>query len=244
MTRIIILAAGRGTRMNSVLPKVLVSLKNRPLIKYLLDAVFASGVDPRPIIVVSPDNREIISQELVEYNLEYVVQEKQLGTAQAVACAKEASRGADKIIVLYGDHPFVTAASIKSFSELSPDALTIMPIKPPDFNGWHGNFYHWGRIIRDDQGKVIKITEFKDATEKEKLITELNPGFMCFQADWLFFNIDHLSNNNQAQEYYLTDLVGEAVKGGYLVETINISPREALGINSPEELQIATELLA
>lgn len=243
MTRIIILAAGRGTRMSSPLPKVLVPLKNRPLIKYLLDAVFASEVDPRPMIVVSPDNQEIISQELADYNLEYVVQERPLGTGQAVSCAKIASGEADKIIVLYGDHPFVTAASIKSFSELKPTALTIMPTKLPDFSGWYHNFFHWGRIIRDDKGAVIKITEFKEATEDEKLITELNPGFMCFQADWLFANINLLTNNNQPGEYYLTDLVGRAFDQGHKVDTFNIAPLEALGINSQEELQIAANLL-
>ena len=81
MTRLVILAAGKGTRMNSELPKVLVPLKDRPMIKYLMDSVVASQVDSRPLIVVSPDNKEIISRALADYDLEYVVQDKQLGTA-------------------------------------------------------------------------------------------------------------------------------------------------------------------
>lgn len=248
MTRIIILAAGKGTRMNSELPKVLVPLKNRPMIKYLMDSVVAAKVDSRPIVVVSPDNKEIISQELKDYNIDYVVQDKQLGTGHAVACAQAVLNNSDikldTILVLYGDHPFLKSESIRSFANLMPDAVTIMPTNLPDFESWHQNFYRWGRIIRGANNKVEKIVEFKDASEEEKLVTEVNPGFMCFNSDWLFKNISALQNNNNQQEYYLTDMIKLAFEAGYEIGTANIEPHEAMGINSLEELGTAENLIS
>jgi bifunctional UDP-N-acetylglucosamine pyrophosphorylase/glucosamine-1-phosphate N-acetyltransferase len=248
MTRIVILAAGKGTRMNSELPKVLVPLNGRPMIKYLMDSVVASGVDSKPIIIVSPDNQEIISQELKEYNAEYVIQKQQLGTGHAVACAQEVLEKSeipvDNIIVLYGDHPFLKGDSIKKFSDLNPEALTIMPATLPDFDDWHQNFYHWGRIIRGVDGRVEKIVEFKDASDEEKLVTEVNPGFMCFNYAWLFKNIEDLKNNNTQKEYYLTDMVNIAFAEGYEIGTVSIEPHEAMGINSREELAVAEGLIS
>lgn len=244
MTKIIILAAGKGTRMGSELPKVLVPLKGREMIKYLMDSVVASGVDPSPIVVVSPDNHKIISESLKDYQLKYVIQDKQLGTGHAVSCALgEIDNEVEKIIVLYGDHPFLSAKSIKNFSILEPKALTIMPAILPDFFNWHQNFYHWGRIVRNEKNEVLKIVEFKDASEKEKEIKELNPGFMCFNSSWLKENINLLRDNNNQKEYYLTDLVNIAFSGGYSVGAVNIEAKEAMGVNSREELMIAENLI-
>jgi bifunctional UDP-N-acetylglucosamine pyrophosphorylase/glucosamine-1-phosphate N-acetyltransferase len=245
MTQIVILAAGKGTRMNSELPKVLVPLNGKPMISYLMDSVVAAGVDAKPIIVVSPDNKEIISKALEKYNLNYILQEKILGTGHAVACTKNyIEPETDNIIVLYGDHPFLTSESIKKFAALKHDALTIMPAMLPDFEGWHHNFYHWGRIVRGGDGSVEGIIELKDTNDEQKLITEVNPGFMCFNKKWLFENIDKLQDDNKAQEFYLTDMVKIAFQNGYKVGTVGILPREAMGINSLEELKIAEGLLS
>ena len=247
MTRIIILAAGKGTRMNSELPKVLVPLKNRPMIKYLLDSVVASGIDSRPIVVVSPDNKEIISEALSEYNIKYVVQDKQLGTGHAVACTQETIEQeeikADKLIILYGDHPFLKSESIKKFASLNPEAVTIMPTNLIDFADWRQNFYHWGRIICGANSKIEKIVEFKDASEEEKLVTKVNPGFMCFNAAWFFKNVFDLKNNNNQREYYLTDMIKMAFEQGYEIGAVNIEAHEAMGVNSLEELAIAESLI-
>ncbi len=240
MARIVILAAGQGKRMNSVLPKVLMPLHNRPLIKYLLDAVVDSKVDPRPLIVVAADNRDIISRELKNYSLEYVVQFKPLGTGHAVSCAlPRLSEETDKVIVLYGDHPFLKSESLKKFAALELETLAIIPTILPDFEGWRQNFYHWGRIVKNAKGEAEKIVEFKDADEKTKLIKEVNPGFMCFNRVWLTENIKHLSNDNKQGEYYLTDLVAIARQSGRAVVTVPIEAREAMGINTQEELAIA-----
>lgn len=244
MTQIIILAAGKGTRMNSELPKVLVPLNDRPMIDYLMEAVVEAGPLLKPIVVVSPDNKEIIKQALTKYNLDYAIQEKQLGTGHAVSSALQlVDLKAQNILVLYGDHPFVKSSSIKKFLNLSPQAVNVMPTVLPDFEGWHHNFYGWGRIVRNQAGKVQAIVELKDASEEEKLITEVNPGFMCFNKSWLIANIDKLQNDNKAQEFYLTSMIQIAFNEGYEVETITVSPREAMGINSPDELQIAEGLI-
>ena len=249
MTRLVILAAGKGTRMNSELPKVLVSLKNRPMIKYLLDSVTLAAVDPHPIVVVSPENREIVGQALQEYGqLEYVIQTEQLGTGHAVSCTQEIinreSPEAENVIVLYGDHPFLMDESIRQFAAVNPAAVTIMPTRLPDFIGWHHNFYPWGRIVRSASGAVEAIRECKDASEAEKLITEVNTGFMCFNKNWLFTNINRLRADNKQKEYYLTDMVGISFADGQTVGTIQIEPSEAMGINSLEELKIAEDLVA
>jgi len=244
MNRIVILAAGKGTRMNSELPKVLVSLNGRPMINYLMDSVAASQVDPRPLVVVSPDNQEIISQALQGYNVEYVIQEQQLGTGHAVHSALQyLDDTMENIIVLYGDHPFLKTESIQKFAQANPEAVTIMPTLLSDFNDWRHNFYHWGRIIRGADNQVEKIIEFKDASEKEKLITEVNPGFMCFNKIWLLENINDLKNNNKSQEYYLTDMIEIAFSQGHKINTIMIESQEAMGINSLKELKIAEDLI-
>lgn len=245
MTQIIILAAGKGTRMGSDLPKVLVPLNGKPMIHYLMESVMAANPEFRPIVVVSPDNQEIISQALSNYQVNYAIQQQQLGTGHAVACAREfVDARAKNILVLYGDHPFLKTGSIKSFLELSPTALTIMPTVLPDFSGWHHNFFGWGRIVRNEVGEVEAIVELKDASEEEKLITEVNPGFMCFNKDWLFSNIDKLKDDNKAHEFYLTDMVKIAFNEQFKVHTIIIEPHEAMGINSPDELKIAENITA
>jgi len=246
MTRIVILAAGRGTRMNSDLPKALVPLKGKAMIEHLLDSVDKSGVDKRPIVVVSPDNKNIIKPALHNYKVEFVVQKKQLGTGHAVVATrnligKESSQ-MDNIVVLYADHPFVSAASIRALAEVNQTALTIMPTTVPEFSGWYQGLYHWGRIIRDDQGNVEAIVEFKDASEEQRLIKEVNPGFMSFNKNWLFANLDYLNAENQQHEYYLTDLAKIAFIEGHRIGAININPREALGINSQKELKAAESL--
>jgi bifunctional UDP-N-acetylglucosamine pyrophosphorylase/glucosamine-1-phosphate N-acetyltransferase len=244
MTRIIILAAGKGTRMNSELPKALVLLKGRPMIKYLLDSIRSAGIDQRPLIVVSPDNKEIISRELKEYEVDYAIQDCPLGTGHAVSCAENfLASETKKVLVLYGDHPFFKAESIKKFAALDQETLAMMTVKLSDFSDWRHNFYHWGRIIRDENGRIIKITEFKDANETEKEISEVNPAVMGFNKEWLFENLKKINNDNKSEEYYLTDLVKIAFDQGAEIGSVSVEPQEAMGVNSREELEIAEGLL-
>lgn len=243
MTKIIILAAGKGRRMGSDLPKVLVPLNNKAMIKYLLDAVFASGIKTTPILVVSPDNIEIMKESLKDYNLEYVIQDKQLGTGHAVSCVIEnIGPELNNIVVLYGDHPFIKSASIQKLITVNPGSVAITPALLTDYNSYRHNFYHWGRIIRNDKNEILRIVEFKDASDEEKLILEVNPGFMCFNYNWLKDNISKLQDNNNQKEYYLTDMVKLAFESGHSVKTVAINSDEIMGINSQEELNLASSL--
>jgi len=243
MSRIVILAAGKGKRMASELPKVLIPLQGRPMIEYLLDSVVESSVDPRPIIVVSPDNISLMQETLKKYDLEYVIQSEQLGTGHAVKITESfLTPEISRVVVLYGDHPFITSESIKKLAS-DKNKLTLMPTLLPDFNDWRTNFYHWGRIILTPEGLVEKIVEFKDAEEKEKEVTRVNPGVMAFARDWLFENIEKLRNDNKQSEYYLTDMVKLAFLAQHPIGAIELEAHEAMGINSQEELAVALSLI-
>lgn len=243
MTRIVILAAGKGKRMKSELPKVLTPLKERPIIDYLMQAVAESGADNRPIVVVSPANIEIVKNALKNYNAEYAIQKEQLGTAHAVLQTKDyVAKKTDKVIVINGDHPFIKAETIKKIAEAKGETITMLTTVVENFNAWRRNFYHWGRIRRKN-GVIASIIEFKDADEDAKDITEVNPAIYAFNNEWLWKNITKLSDENAQKEYYLTDLIKLAFEQGEKINSISIDPREAMGINSKEELEVAEKLI-
>lgn len=241
-TKIIILAAGKGVRMKSDLPKVLNKINGKPMIEYLIKSVKWAGVSEKPIIVVSPSNKNLIKKALRNFNCCYAVQKEQLGTGHACIAACRLARGADRIIVLYGDHPFLKKETINKMTASKRAAITLATIKVKDFKNWRKNFFHWGRIIKKG-GQIAGIVEFKDASEKEKEINEVNPALYSFDASWLWKNLKKLKNENAQGEYYLTDLIRLAFKEGLKIDSFEISPREAIGINSKEELEVAEGLL-
>ncbi len=229
--------------MKSELPKVLAPLKGRPMIEYLIMSILDSGVDRNPIIIVSPENKGLIRPALKKYNCRYAIQDEQLGTGRALACAKELIGGmAEDVVVFYGDHPFVKPGTIKKLVEARNGVITMMTVKLEDFNGWRKNFYNWGRVVREGD-KIKEIMEFKDADDKEKEIKEVNPGFYRFNKKWLFNNIEKLKNNNAQKEYYLTDLIKIATKQNVEINSMPIDSREAIGVNSKEELEAAEKLI-
>lgn len=238
--KILILAAGKGTRMNHHLPKVLVPFQGKPLVKNLLEAVLETKIDEKPVIIVGY-KRELVKSELGEKYL-YAIQEEQLGTGHAVLCAEEHIKNSENILVLYGDHPHISAKTIKKLAEKqlkSKNKITMATVKLPDFKDWREFFYkNFSRIIRDADGKILKSVEFKDATEKEKEVLEVNPSYFCFNTEWMLREIKKLKNNNAKQEYYLTDLVKFAMEEKEKIETIDIDPKEAFGINSRDELEL------
>ncbi len=243
MPKIVVLAAGKGARMKSELPKVLTPLNGVPMVERLVRSILGSGADKEPIIVVSPENKRLVKSALKKYGCRYAVQDKQLGTGHALARAKDLLMGdtAKNIIVFYGDHPLVRPKTIKKLAEARVTAVSMMTVKLEDFNGWRKNFYHWGRVLRE--GDEIKgIKEFKDANRREREIKEVNPGFYRFDKGWLFRNIEKLKNNNKQKEYYLTDLIKIAVEQDIIIGSMPIDPREAIGVNSKEELKAAEKL--
>lgn len=245
--QIIVLAAGHGQRMeDKELPKVLIPLEGKPIIQYLLAAIKESGVCQKPVIVIGEKAGEVKVALGPDYL--YVFQEEQLGTGHAIACCRQQLEGKVKdIMVLYGDHPFISSTMIKNLTEThlkGGKILTMATVKVPDFKDWRQSFYDFGRIIKDDQGRVTQIVEKKDATPKQLEIKEVNPSYFCFKADWLWQNIDKLKNDNAQQEYYLTDLAGIACQQDQEIATMEIKPKEALGVNTAEQLELVKKLFA
>jgi len=245
VTRIVVLAAGKGTRMkNDDLPKVLTQLNGKSIIEHLLQAVIQSGVDSRPVIVVGHKQEKV--KAILGGSYDYVEQLEQKGTGHAVMVTRELLDGkADNILVLYGDHPFLRGETIKRLNEVhakTNSVITMMVTDAGDFNDWRSALYHYGRIVKDKQGKVAGIIEFKDATEVLRQSTLLNPGYYCFDARWLWEHLPLIKNNNVQGELYLTDLIKMAIGEGKKISTIDSRPLESLGVNSCEELKEAERL--
>ncbi len=243
--QIIILAAGHGKRMKSELPKVLIPLSGKPLLAHVLDSVKKTGICDKPVIVVG-QQRELVIKTLGR-DYEYIVQEEQKGTGHAVKSAQKTLENAsDHLVVLYGDHPFISPETIKKLvlKHLSSKGkITMATVNLPDFKDWRAVFYkNFSRIIRDKNGKIAEDVQFKDANEDIKKITEVNPCYFCFEAKWLWNNLKTLGTDNAQKEYYLTDLIKKAIKEKAKIESISIDPREALGVNSKEELEILEKL--
>lgn len=242
MNKVIILAAGKGKRMNSDLPKVLSPINNRPMIEYLINSISKSKIDLPPIVVVSPDNKDQISKALSSYDIKYAIQTEQLGTGHAVLSAKDlVEEEVENIIVLYGDHPFYKESSIDKLIDNHKTEVSMMTVRVEDFNDWRKNFYHWGRIIKNGN-EIKEIIEFKDASDEIKELKDVNPALFCFNKKWLFENIVNIKNNNNQSEYYLTDLIKLAFEQKILIGHSLVSPEEAVGVNSPEELEVARSL--
>ena len=247
--KIVILAAGKGTRLASLgfeVPKPLIPIEGKTMISYLVDSIQDAAIDGRPIIITAPDNRELFEKELGD-KCEYVEQKEQLGTGHAVACAREKLFDAKNVLVLYGDHPTISAQTIHRLAkehEASQATITMATVQFPDFDDWRKWFINFGRILRDEKGQVVGSVEAKDATEEQKKITEVNPCYYVFRTDWLRENIDALTNKNVQQEYYLTDLVARAFEQEQSIHTFVVEdPIEAIGVNTPEQLKAAEDIL-
>ena len=237
--KVVILAAGKGTRMGSDLPKVLVEIKGKPMIEHLISSVIESGLDKQPIIVVSPSNKEIISETLKNYSLKYVVQEEQLGTGHAVSVTKDSiPEDVDNVFVFNGDHPFISSKSMVNLASNHKNKVAMMVVELEDFFDWRSVFNSWGRIIKDGD-RIKEIIEFKDASDEVKEVLSVNPAIYCFNKDWLFENIAALKNNNNQKEYYLTDLIKIAFDQGSDINYCLIEAQEGLGINSFVDLDNA-----
>jgi bifunctional UDP-N-acetylglucosamine pyrophosphorylase / glucosamine-1-phosphate N-acetyltransferase len=239
--KVLILAGGKGKRMQSDLPKVLIQAKGESMIKRLLKAVRASGVDERPSIIVG-FGKEAVMRELGD-GYDYIVQEQQLGTGHAVITAEKALKNkTDHVMVLYGDHPFISSETIKKIAErhlAGNGKITMATVRLPDYQDWRATFYSsFSRIIRDKNGNIVKDVQFKDADENEKEVTEVNPCYFCFEAAWLWEKLKTLNTNNAQGEYYLTDLVKIAMEEKIKIDSVEIEASEALGANSKQELEI------
>ncbi len=233
----IILAAGAGTRMKSRKPKVVHEIMRKPLVRWVVDAAREAGIDE--IVSVVGHGREFVEPLLADCRT--VVQAEQLGTAHAVSIAEPALRDAgDSLVVLTGDSPLVrssTIAELVALREREKAAVVVLTMRVEDPTGY-------GRIIRDDDGRVSSIVEQKDCTPEQACVTECNSGFYCFDREFLFSALREVSTDNAQGEYYLTDVLAIARARGEGVLALEADdPAECLGVNSRRQLVEATALL-
>lgn len=243
-TEIIILAGGKGTRMESLEPKALTDLAGKPFLGHILHTIETIPGAPKPIIVVGYKKEHIY--EKIGENYPYAVQTEQLGTGDAVKCAKEKITNPQApVVVLYADHPLISSQTIENL--LAKQRETKSPIvmattSVPNYDDWYKAFTTWGRIVRNSMGDIIKNIEYKDTTDDEKTITEVNPCFFVFDGAWLWQHLEMLKNENAQGEYYLTDVVSYAFQEGYSIPSVSIPPEEAIGANSKGELEILEKI--
>ena len=230
----LVLAAGQGTRMKSDLPKVLVPVCGRPMIRFVIDALRAAGI-PRTVVVVGY-RAELIEQELTaEPGIEFAQQPKQLGTGHAVMmCRKQLATHRGPVLIVTGDSPMLRPNSIRKLLELfqqEQSACVIGTVKRDDPTGY-------GRVIRSEDGEFLGVVEEKDATDEQRAIREVNVSTYLFDAAELLFALEQLTDQNAQSEYYITDCPAVLLAAGKRVSAhMVLEPCESLGINSMDELR-------
>lgn len=235
----LILAAGKGTRMKSDLAKVLHIMESKPLLYYSLQAARDAGA--QKIVVIVGHQSDKVREAFPDSDLIFVEQKPQLGTGHAVMQAMDVLNGYRGLtVILCGDVPLLKSATIQSLikhHKLAQACLTVLTTEPP---GPHA----YGRIVKNNQGDVLKIVEHRDATDAEREIHEINTGIYCVDTPFLFDALAQIKNDNQQKEYYLTDIVEIACLEGRKVQAyLTTDYVEVMGINTLEELSRAGQYL-
>ncbi|MGB9093831.1 MAG: bifunctional UDP-N-acetylglucosamine diphosphorylase/glucosamine-1-phosphate N-acetyltransferase GlmU [Gallionella sp.] len=226
---IVILAAGKGTRMYSDKPKVLHALAGKPLVQHVLDC--ASALKPQQVCVVYGHGGESVPDAMRQYPARFVIQEPQLGTGHAVQQAMPYLGDECSTLVLYGDVPLIQHSTLHQMQQAG-EGLVLLTVNLPNPAGY-------GRIVRDAQGDVQCIVEEKDATPEQREIREVNTGILLAPTKLLRGWLARLQNNNSQGEYYLTDIVSMAVQQGVAVHTVQPAHEwEIHGINSKSQLMV------
>lgn len=255
----IILAAGKGTRMDSDLPKVLHRVAGKPMVQWVIDAVKDAGAD-RVILVIghgaqlvketisaetpgetSGETPGETSGEITGVGIEFVLQEPQRGTGHAVQVCKEIlSDFEGNIVILGGDGPLLRSSTILAMVNLqgSTDAIaTLATSTIPDPTGY-------GRIVRDEQNRFAAIVEQKNATQEQLDIHEVYPSYAVIESNALWECLDNLQPNALTNEYYFTEVPEMLLSRGLSVEVINsVAPEDILSINSPQQLAVVETVL-
>ncbi len=229
---VVILAAGKGTRMKSDLHKVLHPIAGRPMLLHLIAS--AAALAPARTVVVTGAGREQVEAAVAPQGIATALQADQLGTGHAVAQARDALAGfAGDVLILYGDVPLVTDATMRRMvARLHGDdapAAVVLGFRPADPGAY-------GRVIADAAGRIVKMVEFKDATADEQAETLCNSGLMAVRSNDLFGLLDRVGNDNAAGEYYLPDIVMLAAADGRSSAVIETGAAEVAGVNSRGEL--------
>lgn len=231
----VILAAGKGTRMQSDLPKVCHPVGGRPMIRAVVDACLEAGCDK--IVVVVGYKQELVREALADYGdrVGFAVQSEQLGTGHAVRCAQPNFEGEPDrdVLVLCGDGPLIRPATLTLMLDRhrgTGAAATLATSVIDDPTGY-------GRIVRDSAGGFVAIVEQKNATPEQLAVREVNPSYYCFRAGGLFDCLAALPRNELTGEYYVTDVPAMLLAGGGGIEVIDaVPPEDILSINTLEQL--------
>ena len=233
-TTAIVLAAGKGTRMNSELPKVLFPVLGRPMIHWVIDALESAGIN-RMIVVVGYRN-DLLRSVLASRGVEFALQSEQLGTGHAVQmCKPLLATGTSPVLVVAGDSPMIQSSSvtelIQEFEKEDWSCLlgTLLKDNPQGL----------GRIVRDSEGRFLRIVEHKDANPEELQLREVNMSTYLFNRTSLLWSLEKLKNNNSQSEYYLTDSPELLLQNGMNVDARPVLKAcESLSINTVAELEM------
>ncbi|BFM18682.1 bifunctional UDP-N-acetylglucosamine diphosphorylase/glucosamine-1-phosphate N-acetyltransferase GlmU [Maricurvus nonylphenolicus] len=228
MLDIVVLAAGKGTRMKSNLPKVLHPVAGRPLLGHVLDT--ARSFDDAQLHVVIGHGAELVEQRLAGDDVQFVMQTEQLGTGHAVQQAAPSLRDDATVLILYGDVPLIKSSTLEQLVDtVAEGAMGLLTVKLEDPTGY-------GRIVRNPDGLVTAIVEQKDANPEQLTINEVNTGVMAMRNADLQRWLPQLSSDNAQQEYYLTDVIALAQSEGIVINTVNPdSEMEVLGVNNRQQ---------
>ena len=232
----LIMAAGQGTRMKSATPKVLHEILGVPMVQYVISAAQAAGCE-RTLVVTGHQEEKVSA--VLPATVENVYQAQRIGTADTVLSAEAALAGAEgKLVVLSGDVPLLLPGTIGALMDACVGfATTVLTAHVDNPTGY-------GRILRNEYGSISGIVEERDATEEQRLITEINTGIYCFDLDGLFDRLRKIKNNNAQHEYYLTDIVQVCLDDGLSVGSITVSDAsETLGVNSRVQLAAASRIM-
>ena len=235
---VLILAAGLGTRMKSGLAKALHPLAGRPLVAHALTV--ANGIGPERVVVIVGHQAEQVTAAVEAQGAEIVLQQEQLGTGHAVLQARQAiDRANGPVMILCADTPLLTSGTLRDLAELhvkTRSAITLITARVE-------NPYGYGRVVRGSSG-VMKVVEEKDATARQRKITEVNAGIYCFDRSFLSDALDRLDRNNAQGEYYLPDAIALARRKQRRVSALVCDdPREVLGVNTRKDLSVAEAVL-
>ncbi len=236
---VVVLAAGRGKRMKSDLPKVLHPLGGKTLVERVVDV--AKEISPDKIIVVVGHKGGMVKEALGGAKIIFAEQKEPLGTAHAVSTAMESLRGfAGKIVVLSGDVPLMDSATLRALVKLRDDEGSGVALVTADAENPAG----YGRILRSPDGRVEAIVEERDATEAQKAVREINAGTYVFEAGFLRRALAMIKPDNDQEEYYLTDVVKLALAEGVRVSSLKApDSSRVMGVNRPEELKALEAIL-
>ncbi|MDD5229615.1 MAG: bifunctional UDP-N-acetylglucosamine diphosphorylase/glucosamine-1-phosphate N-acetyltransferase GlmU, partial [Methylococcales bacterium] len=225
----IILAAGKGTRMRSQLPKVLHSIGHKPLLRHVYD--LSAGLKNNTIHIVVGHGAELVKKTLTDLPVKWIQQTQQLGTGHAVQQVSDKISDNSMVLILYGDVPLLKAETLQILlSKTNEKTFALLTINLENPKGY-------GRIVRDNSGRVLRIVEEKDATFTEKTIIEVNTGIFAVQGNALKKWLSQLDNNNAQGEYYLTDIIALAVADGFeITTTAPQTDDEVLGVNDKVQL--------